>query len=377
MNPDSSGGYEAAESNRGAEKQGAGNGTSHNSSPPAPPGSTDTAGDELRTWFITHAKLRERALKKALELCDEEYIETVDTLTCIFREGNLGNIFTQEGLRTDIQQALEKGGVGLAAQKGGGAEGKEDSDVDYANTHDDNKRKGIDRVEEKSEEEDEEEEEEDAGYQTPDEDEGEEKKQDACYLQVGDALGKYTIARRLGSGAMGVVYEAFDSHLQRKVAIKIPQQPRSAARMKQESIVLAQLHHRNILCVFDFVEQTTTPKKYLVTELLSGKSLLKIIEKDPKKLTEKNILSVALGVLRALRKTHQEGFVHRDVKPANIMWLAAAVSECLVEFIRLVELWNREASFSPQQSKSLRVNVRHSFWDSRVYGAPGERWKVG
>jgi hypothetical protein len=105
MNPDSSGGYETAESNRGAEQQDAGNGTSHDANPPAPPGSTDTADDELLTWFITHAKLRERALKKALELCEEEYIETVETLICIFREGKLGKIFPQEGLRASIQQA--------------------------------------------------------------------------------------------------------------------------------------------------------------------------------------------------------------------------------------------------------------------------------
>jgi hypothetical protein len=126
---------------RGAEQQDAGNGTSHDATPPEPPGSTDTADNKLRTWFITHAKLSERALKKALELCEEEYIETVDTLICLFRKGKLAQIFPYEGLRDGIQGALERGdvGVGLATQMGGGAEGKEDTDVDSACTRDGNK----------------------------------------------------------------------------------------------------------------------------------------------------------------------------------------------------------------------------------------------
>jgi tRNA A-37 threonylcarbamoyl transferase component Bud32 len=161
--------------------------------------------------------------------------------------------------------------------------------------------------------------------------------------QVGDTIGeKYKIVKQIQGGAMGLMYEAHEhldeSVVLRKVAIKIPRNPKGAARMKQELDVLGKLQGPNILTMYTFMEQRVEPTRFLVTEFIAGKNLLEMIQDNRKVLTEKNILSAMLGVLRALKVAHNAGFVHRDVKPANVMWAKPWDSERVTDFIKLVDL---------------------------------------
>jgi serine/threonine protein kinase len=138
----------------------------------------------------------------------------------------------------------------------------------------------------------------------------------------GQHLGRYYLAERLGEGGMAVVYKAYDTRLERNVAIKII---RSAAfpveeldqvlkRFEREAKALAKLSYPNIVKVHDYGEHEGSP--YLVMEYLPGGTLKKMLGKPvPWQEAVRLILPVARGVAYA----HQRGILHRDIKPANIL----------------------------------------------------------
>ncbi len=139
-------------------------------------------------------------------------------------------------------------------------------------------------------------------------------------------IGKYTIKRELGRGAMGVVYEAFDEQIERTVAIKVLLQhllegdsgEDFKVRFVQEAKAAARCLHPNIVTVFDFGDENSP---YIVMELVEGvelKSLLK--NHDP--ISMAMAISVTRQVLSALSHAHKQGVIHRDIKPANIILLS-------------------------------------------------------
>jgi serine/threonine protein kinase len=137
--------------------------------------------------------------------------------------------------------------------------------------------------------------------------------------------GRYRLSAVIGHGGMGVVWRARDELLSRDVAVKemiwppyLTDQERRAAcrRATREAQVAARLTHRNVIRVFDIVEEGGCP--WIVMELLSYRSLLDVIEEDGP-LTPAEAAHVGLQILAALRVVHAAGIVHRDVKPANIL----------------------------------------------------------
>jgi serine/threonine protein kinase len=138
----------------------------------------------------------------------------------------------------------------------------------------------------------------------------------------GQYLGRYYLSERLGEGGMAVVYKAYDTRLERDVAIKII---RSAAfheeelgqvlkRFEREAKSLAKLSHPNIVKVHDYGEHEGSP--YLVMEYLPGGTLKKLLGKPiPWQEAVRLLLPVARGVAYA----HQHGILHRDIKPANVL----------------------------------------------------------
>lgn len=134
-------------------------------------------------------------------------------------------------------------------------------------------------------------------------------------------VGKYDIVRKIGHGGMGVVYEAIDPTLHRRVAIKMitsayAENVDMLKRFSREAQSLGSLQHPNIVTVFDFGAHEGSP--YLVMEYLEGESLDVVISNaDRLNFLEK--LTVVIRTCRGLSYMHRRGVIHRDIKPANIM----------------------------------------------------------
>ena len=137
-------------------------------------------------------------------------------------------------------------------------------------------------------------------------------------VQPGDRIASYTVAGRLGVGAMGEVWRARDERLARDVAIKLLlPHPSNVERMRageQEARTAGTLNHPNVLTVYDVGEYGGAP--FLVTEYLEGESLRARLGGGV--LAIDAALDVAVQVARGLGAAHQRGIVHRDLKPENI-----------------------------------------------------------
>ncbi|CAN5751501.1 hypothetical protein BH10ACI4_BH10ACI4_17070 [soil metagenome] len=136
--------------------------------------------------------------------------------------------------------------------------------------------------------------------------------------EVGQKFGPYEILDRLGSGAMGLVFRAWDARLHREVAVKLLHHdydmPGMRERFLQEARAASALNHPNICTIFDLGEQDGEP--YMVMELLEGETLKEKISRGAVPVDE--ILAYSQQVADALAAAHAKGIVHRDIKPANI-----------------------------------------------------------
>ena len=136
-----------------------------------------------------------------------------------------------------------------------------------------------------------------------------------------DRIGRYEILGEIGRGGFGVVYSAHDPVMRRNVAVKVltaVSDPALLARFRSEAGTTGNLRHKNIITVYDYGEHDGQP--FLVMELLEGRSLQEVIRDGPPlSLFEK--VSVLLQVAEGLRFAHEQGVVHRDVKPSNVMLL--------------------------------------------------------
>lgn len=138
---------------------------------------------------------------------------------------------------------------------------------------------------------------------------------------AGDKFGRYRILKTLGEGAMGAVYLALDSQLNRKVALKIPkvnakEDSRFLVRFLREARSAATLSHPNICPVYDVGEIDGT--HFLTMAYIQGHSLSEFISPE-KPHRERNVAYLIRRVALALHEAHINGLIHRDVKPANIM----------------------------------------------------------
>jgi tetratricopeptide (TPR) repeat protein len=141
---------------------------------------------------------------------------------------------------------------------------------------------------------------------------------------IGTTVTHYRIVAKLGEGGMGVVYEAKDLTLERRVALKFCSSGRDDATLRanllKEARAASSLSHPNIGHIYEFVENTGGDP-FIVMELVSGASLRNILKE--RRLTVEETLEMAIGVVSALAEAHRHGVIHRDIKPGNIQITSA------------------------------------------------------
>jgi serine/threonine protein kinase len=144
---------------------------------------------------------------------------------------------------------------------------------------------------------------------------------------AGRRIGRYRLVYPVGEGGMSMVYLARDELLDRDVAVKVmhrhlARDPEARARFGREARAVARLTHRNIPEIYDFsgmeAQGPTDGPAYLVTELIDGPALSKLLREGPPLLPEIGAMMV-VGVGQALSHAHTQNIVHRDVKPENVL----------------------------------------------------------
>lgn len=149
-----------------------------------------------------------------------------------------------------------------------------------------------------------------------------------------DRIGRYEIIEQVGRGSMGVVYRAQDTVLEREVALKLLWEDfcddeSALARFQREARAVARLTHRNIVTLYELGQQEDG-RPYIAMEFLRGQPLDKRLRSEPA-LTLLEHIDIVAQLCAGLHFAHEQGVVHRDVKPANI-WVQPDGSVKLLDF---------------------------------------------
>src|SRR5262245_22324091 len=137
---------------------------------------------------------------------------------------------------------------------------------------------------------------------------------------IGTTLSHYRIIGKLGVGGMGVVYEAEDTQLPRRVALKFLSQelvgdPEASRRLQREADNIARLNHPNICTIYELNDHEGN--RFIAMERINGVNLKLHMARTT--LSDQEIVDIARQVAMALQAAHEGGIVHRDIKPGNIM----------------------------------------------------------
>jgi serine/threonine-protein kinase len=178
-------------------------------------------------------------------------------------------------------------------------------------------------------------------------------------------LGQFHLVSPIGSGAMGTVYRAWQSGMERQVAVKLLRSDLThdhdlQRRFLREARAAARLSHPNIVCVH-LVGETEAGVPYLVMEYLQGETLDDLLEREDS-LAPRRAVAIARQIACALAEAHAAGVVHRDLKPANIILTQRRASG---ELVKIVDFGIAKVA----QSALLNVSTRLTR-DGVVFGTP-------
>lgn len=193
---------------------------------------------------------------------------------------------------------------------------------------------------------------------------------------------RYRINNIIGTGGMAIVYDGYDTLLNREVAIKIlkesfAEDEKFFDRLKDEAKASASLTDENIVQIFDIATTQINGKSvdYIVMEKIKGPTLKEIInEKAP--LDEKTIINYALQISKALQTAHLNGLVHRDIKPANILLhkdgklkvadfgIARVVTDATLTYTS--SILGTVHYISPEQAKGQTIDARSDLYSLGV-----------
>jgi serine/threonine protein kinase len=168
-------------------------------------------------------------------------------------------------------------------------------------------------------------------------DPGEAGSMDTAALRPGTVVGgKFVLLRRIGEGGVGVVFEAEDTWIGRRVAIKVLHAHLAArtdvlARFRREARAAATIHHPNIVAVFE-VGQRHDGSFFIVQELIDGETLREHMDSQGR-FTPAAALEILVPIMGALASAHRAGIVHRDIKPENILLTRSIEGEIIPKLI--------------------------------------------
>lgn len=193
--------------------------------------------------------------------------------------------------------------------------------------------------------------------------------------------GRYRLERRLGKGGMGEIYEAQDTQLERRVAVKLlaeaGAEQDAVAEMLREARLAARLDHPHAVRVLDYGENPADGRPYIVQELLEGQDLRSLL-KDRSKLSLRESFSILVPVMAALSAAHRKGIVHRDVKPENIFLAQSSNAELIPKLIDFGIA--RDAGLNPTQ-RSVRLGTPRYMSPEQITGsaidARTDIWAMG
>ncbi len=134
---------------------------------------------------------------------------------------------------------------------------------------------------------------------------------------VGKTLGDYRLDEVIGEGGMALVYKAYQLSLNRWVAVKVLhyREDTSLERFRREAKAVAGLRHRNILIIYEYGEEDGSP--FIAMEYIDGGTLEDLLGGKP--MEWRRVIGLVIPVAEALHYAHQQGIIHRDVKPSNIL----------------------------------------------------------
>jgi eukaryotic-like serine/threonine-protein kinase len=199
-------------------------------------------------------------------------------------------------------------------------------------------------------------------------------------METVQALGKYELRGTLGRGAMGTVYDGWDTVIQRRVAIKtvpLPEHPdpeteEEIARFRREAQAAGRLTHPNIVAIYDYGE--TADLAYIVMEYVDGPTLKSLLDKH-ERFALPDVRRVMEDLLSGLQFSHDRGVVHRDIKPANVMLNSERRAKIADFGIARIESSNMTqagtvlgtpAYMSPEQFRGEPVDQRTDIYSSGV-----------